>query len=199
MLLTELEGLAKVATQRLWAVVRGNLISANADIDLLENEHKARNGGIYVARTQGPDDKANANLIVALVNNLPAILQALRAQEPPGDGPCKVCGVANRSHHIHGAPFNANYHPYEPPADVAGLDDVCDALDGYGHQSLANRVRQCATTITAQAAREARLREAFLKTQTMLEQIAHLKSTNFREVQERIVANRAALEGTDHG
>lgn len=76
----------------------------------------------------------------AILNNLPAILQALRAQEPP--------------------------------ADVAGLVDTYkDALldsdfDEHGFTIKRGNLRALITTITAQAAREARLRERVAELET---------------------------------
>ena len=46
---------------------------------------------------------------------------------------------------------------------------------------------------------DAAVREALLHTQHMLEGIAHSGSTNFREVRERLIANRAALATPDVG
>jgi hypothetical protein len=66
------------------------------------------------------------------------------------------------------------------------FDFVNDALHLISHLTAA----------PSPAQQSGELREAFLQTQMMLEQIVHLKSTDFAEVRARIMANRQALAST---
>lgn len=61
------------------------------------------------------------------LRNVLAELQARHQPAPdaePGasDGPCAVCGIPNRNHQIHYAPFSPEHHQYQPPSPAS--DDV---------------------------------------------------------------------------
>lgn len=46
------------------------------------------------------------------------------------DQPCAICGIANKSHFTHGAPFGPDYHEYQAP-DVAVTEAPVDGgFDG---------------------------------------------------------------------
>ena len=57
----------------------------------------------------------------------------------PADRPCVVCGIANPNHHAHLAPFNEEYHEYQPSVSPAGeVERLREALLEVRRKSAAN-------------------------------------------------------------
>lgn len=88
------------------------------------------------------------------------------------------------------------------PADSALADDLTKLAIYANHADLGRADRDVIAAIYSRLAEALRqpapraddaLRIAMFQTQEMLESIVRLHSTNFREVNERIIANRAAL------